>query len=423
MEYEETELRYTVFKRYDNGTYAMRFSLQGHKQIRIGLRTRDLAEAHRLAERKYMEAEIRAQEGLLLGVASFDKIAQEYLDDLEKDAVKDPSKLKGYRYAKGVVERYLIPYFGRRNITAIRYKDLVEYIDWRRVYWTKGDGKNQQWLSFERGHENLKRKAPNTEPATSTLRRESSIVRGVFNVGVEKGFLKHSDIPKMKLGKEKGGKRPAFTKEQYNHLVHIARERIFEIDNPKQRFEREVLLNFIVFAANIGMRTMEMHNLNWRHVDNFPLLSAQLSKRYDNVGIWAFGKDIPAQRLVPRQSAVGALERLFIAYENYFGRKPTKSDPVFCNYKGERTTTFNNSLKSLLKAADLLKAPDGSNFTPYCFRHSYATWALQRDPPVDVFTLSNNMRTSVEMIQKWYGHSIPSDQARILSGIDDKPEF
>jgi len=52
----------------------------------------------------------------------------EYLDDLEKGAEKDPSKLKGYRYAKGVVERYLIPYFGRRNITAIRYKDLVEYV-------------------------------------------------------------------------------------------------------------------------------------------------------------------------------------------------------------------------------------------------------------------------------------------------------
>lgn len=101
--------------------YAIRFTLPGHSQIRIGLGTRDRFKANDLAERKYMEAEIRAQEGLLLGVASFDTIAQESLDDLEKDAVKEPSKLKGYRYAKGVVERFLILYFGRRNITAIRY--------------------------------------------------------------------------------------------------------------------------------------------------------------------------------------------------------------------------------------------------------------------------------------------------------------
>ena len=138
MEFEETELPYTVFKRYDNGMYAMRFTLQGHSQIRIGLGPRDLTKAHVLAERKYMEAEIRAEEGLLLGVASFDKLAQEYLDRLKADAGEDPKKLKGYRYAKGVVERYLIPRFGRKNITAIRYKDLVDYVDWRRVYWTEG---------------------------------------------------------------------------------------------------------------------------------------------------------------------------------------------------------------------------------------------------------------------------------------------
>ena len=85
--------------------------------------------------------------------------------------------------------------------------------------------------------------------------------------------------------------------------------------------------------------------------------------------------------------------------------------------------SFTGSLKALLTAAGLEKAGDGSNFTAYCFRHSYATWALQRDPPVDVFTLSNNMRTSVEMIKKWYSKAFPEDQKRILRGIDEEPEI
>ena len=139
-----------------------------------------------------------------------------------------------------------------------------------------------------------------------------------------------------------------------------------------------------------------------------------------DVGIWAFGKGLPARRLVPRRKAVAALEGLFFAYSRQFGRNPEKTDPVFCNYKGERIKNFSNSLKALLKAADLLTASDGSNFTAYCFRHTYATWALQRDPPVDVYTLAINMRTSVEMIQKWYGKSTSADQARVLRGDDDE---
>jgi len=141
MDIEDEDLPYTVFQRYDNGTYAMRFTLEGHGQIRIGLRTRDHAEAHRIAERKYMEAEIRAEQGLMLGVASFDKLAQEYLTKLVSEAADDQQKLKGYRYAKGVVDRYLVPYFGRKNISAIQYKDLVDYTAWRKTYWTTGPGK------------------------------------------------------------------------------------------------------------------------------------------------------------------------------------------------------------------------------------------------------------------------------------------
>jgi len=212
-------------------------------------------------------------------------------------------------------------------------------------------------------------------------------------------------------------------KEQFAHLVQVARGRVFEVDNPKQKFEREMLLNFIVFAANSGMRTMEMYNLDWRHIDNFQMLMKTPPDASSRVGVLARGKKRPPQRIYPRLKAVQALESIFLASEHYFARKPDGTDPVFCNYKGGRITTFNNSLKALLKAANLLTDANDDNFTAYCFRHSYATWALQRDPPVDVYTLSNNMRTSVEMIQKWYSKSVPEDQARILTGEDEWPDI
>ena len=419
MEFEEEEYPYTVFKRYDNGTYAMRFTLPGHKQIRIGLGTRDRSKAYDLAQRKYMEAEIRAEEGLLLGVASFDKLAKDYLAVLEAEAVKNPIKLKGYRYAKGVIDRYLIPHFGRKNITAIRYKDMVAYLKWRRVYWTTGDGRGLEWLKFDRGHKNLKRKAPDTEATASTLKREASIIRGVFKQGVEMGFLNHSDIPKMDVGRVQNKKRPAFTKDQYHHLLEFSERRLLEaVDRPKVMFERYMLHNFMIIAAETGMRTMEMFNLDWRHIEGFEEAILKPVAQQE-ISIFAHGKGRLPQRFIPRRSAISGFEGVYRAFRRQFGRKPTKDDPVFCNYKGDRMTTFNNSLKALLKAADLTADAFGNNFTAYCFRHSYATWALQRDPPVDIYTLATNMRTSVEMIEKWYSDVIPADQARILRGDDE----
>lgn len=412
-------LPYRVFRRKDNGMYAMRFTLPGHKQMRIGLGTRDQAEAYKLAARRYMEAEIRAEEGLLLGVASFDKLAIEYLDQLEGEAEKAPNKLKGYRYAKGVVERYLIPYYGRRNITAILHKDLVDYVDWRRVYWTEGPGKDAQWLWFERGHKKLKRRAPSTEASASTLKRESSIVRGIFKQGVRRGFLRASDIPQMELGRVVHKKRRAFTKEQYAHLLAVSEQRLAQVsDRPKFSFERFLLHNFIVIAAETGMRTMELFNLNWAHIEGFAAaIGRPLAEQ--EITINAHGKGRLPQRFIPRRTAISGFENIYRAFQRRFGRPPIKDDPVFCNYKGDRITTFNNSLIKLLEAADLRHDAFGNTFTAYCFRHSYATWALQRDPPVDIYTLATNMRTSVEMIERWYSDVIPADQARILRGDDE----
>ena len=77
---EKAKLPYVVFRRYDSGAFAIRFSIKGHPQFRYGLGTYDEAEAYELAAQKHMEVKIRAEHGLLTGIASFDKLAREYVD-------------------------------------------------------------------------------------------------------------------------------------------------------------------------------------------------------------------------------------------------------------------------------------------------------------------------------------------------------
>lgn len=46
--------------------------------------------------------------------------------------------------------------------------------------------------------------------------------------------------------------------------------------------------------------------------------------------------------------------------------------------------------------------------TPYSMRHTYAAWSIAAG--VDIFTLSRRMGTSVEMIDRTYGHLLPSGE-------------
>ena len=393
----------------------MRFSLAGHPQFRFGLGTFQEDEAQAIADEKYLETKILAKNELLPGVASFDVLAGGFLQIMEAKAEKNPSKLKGYRYDKGVVDRYLVPFFGSKPITAIQHKQLMDYLDWRRTYWTEGPGLNKDWIETKRGNRTFKRKAPKGEASASTLKRESNIIRGVFKQAVREGVLKPSDIPKIEVGRVKVKKRPAFTKKQYRHLLTVSAQRIGEVSNKKQRFERFMLHCFIIVAAETGMRTMELFNLNWRHIEGLAdNRHAKLEER--DVTIYAQGKGRLPQSFVARREAVSGFEDIQMAFQRTFGREPNDDEPVFVNYKGERIKNFTGSLKSLLIAANLQADASGNPFTAYSFRHSYATWALQGDPPVDVYWLATNMRTSVEMIERWYSHVIPTDQARILRG-------
>ncbi|WP_162652136.1 site-specific integrase [Lentilitoribacter sp. Alg239-R112] len=410
---------YTVFKRSDSGSYGVRFTLAGHPQFRIGLGTDDQAEAHEKAAYIYMETKIRAENGLLTGNASFDKLACDYIDLLFEEAKLKPKRLGHAKHAKATVERYFIPYFGNQTISTIHHHDLLKYLDWRKVFWTTGDGKDIEFENHERAGRNLRMRVRHVEASPSTLKREASFLRGVFKHAVREGHLKQGDIPKLELGRVPVTKRPSFTKDQYQKLLMLSEQRIAEVpQNPKLLYERFLLNNFIIIAAETGMRPGEMFNLNWGHIEGMKE-AINTPMKEQEITILAYGKGRRPERFIPKRTSYDGFEGQYRLFKTQFGRWPGKDDPLFCNYLGKRIGSLNSSLNSLLKAADLLYDPFGEKYSTYSFRHSYATWQLQRSPPVSIYWLARNMRTSIEMIEKWYSDAVPEDQAVILRGDDE----
>jgi hypothetical protein len=80
----------------------MRFSLKGHGQKRIGLKTPDFELARVLAEKEYQKAVWSAEAGVLQGKTSFSKLAEQYLDRLDKLSPTNPKHRTKYHHDKGI---------------------------------------------------------------------------------------------------------------------------------------------------------------------------------------------------------------------------------------------------------------------------------------------------------------------------------
>ena len=339
------------------------------------------------------------------------------MESLYKEAEGKPNRLSNAQYADRITKRYLNEFFGRKPITGIREPLLYKYLDWRTHYWIDGPGKDQQHVEYERGSKSLRRPAIHSRPSLNTLKREANVLRGIFKFAVRRGYLKTGDVPKLELGKGTKGKRPAFTREQYHQLLLVSEQRIMEVaKDPKHRYQRFLLHHFITIAVETGMRTKELFNLNWGHIEGLKLrLDRSIGEKQD-VYILAYGKGKEPQRMVPTDDAFHAFEYLWDEFKDRHGRPPYDDDPVFSAYDGKRLGSMKKSLNGLLEAADLKQDSVGRTFSAYCFRHSYATWQLQKDPPMDIYTLAINMRTSVKMIENYYSDVVPADRERALRG-------
>jgi integrase len=407
---------YEVFKRTDSANWWMRFSLRQQGQIRLPLKTPDHEEALRKAGTEYQRAVFQAEHDLLPGKMSFDKVALGFLDSIKADLTNKKAHATWVSH-KGVIDRYLIPYFGKSPIAGLTEPRLYAFVDWRRTFWTKGPGKDLKFIQYERGGRKLMTPARHEEPKLSTLRREAVTLRAVFNFAARKGLINRGAIPKLSLEKEETNKRPSFTNAEISTLLAMAEQRIAEMsDHPKLRYERVVLFCFVAIAVDTGMRPTELYNLNWANIVGFAEERTKpLAQR--RIRIQAYGKGFQPRELVPNVGAFGAFENLWELYVQQHEKAPADDDAVFRNIEGERLGSIKNSLNQLLDAAKLKQDAFGRARTAYSFRHTYASNQIRKG--TDVYTLAINMRTSVRMIETYYSDVLPTDLAKQLEGSFD----
>ena len=380
--------RITLFQRDDvkDAIWHCRFTAKGGRgYVHRSTGLTDLEGAKERSLQILGEFNQREAQGLPLRKKSFAEVAASFLKDCETKWKEGQNSAGRYAIMKGTIQRYLVPYFGNRDITLIQKKDLIAYRAWRQAYWVTGPGFQQTG----------KKKDP---PASATLKQEWTALRGVFLHGQDLGVVPPNLIPMLKHEKLKVEKRSAFTAEEYRKLFLFMRKWVRDTNNPRVAADRQLLRNYVLIMATSGMRKGEARNIKWRNI----------STHKTQHGEWTLvhvmeGKT--GERLVVCQPGA---DRYFNRLRKR-GHNTGPDDLVFCHADGKPIKEF-TGFKPLLDAAGILQDGRGKDRTIYSLRHTYATLRLEHG--ANVYWLKKNMGTSVTMIERHYG------QTNVLQGIE-----
>ncbi|WP_251370163.1 integrase [Polynucleobacter sp. MWH-CaK5] len=381
-----------LYKRSNSTVWQARFKLYDKRWHSISTKHHNFEFASRAACEIYDEARFRERMGVSYTRYKFDAIAKATIKELEAEISAGIRTMTNNDYIRAI-NKYLIPFFGKRYLENIDNTHIREYEIWR----------NQLM---------------NRVPLSSTLMTHASAYNRVVSTAVQRGWLS-AQVPVAQLSRRgaKGKARPAFTKEELEYLLAFLEDYSLGGHSQLARDMRLLARDYIELLAATGMRSgKESLNIKWKHINWY--IDSKTGKRY--LRIWVSGKT-GARYLIAKNRAEAALVRL-CERQPLFENKTLdmvlagKHDILlFILPDGTQPKSFHTTFIWLMKASGLLKdISTNQNRTLYSLRHTYATLAML-DNNIDIHTLAKQMGTSVTMLEKHYSKLTATLAAERLS--------
>ncbi|MCH4091223.1 tyrosine-type recombinase/integrase [Acetobacter sp.] len=398
---------FTLFIPTGTKNYSMRFSIAGHGQQRIALKTAFYPDALSLAYRKYWGAVNKAESGQSLKIKTTESLIKQWM------SLKRPPELhQKTSYRQTVMTRYFGSFIGNQSITD---KTMASYQQWRNTYWTEGPGKDITHLEYRRARpEDALIKSPGMlirspvtdsmrkAPSQSTVQHENAILRDFFQWMKQEGHL--SQIPSFTKPKKTKStdNRPSFTDKELAKFRAITMKRLQQ-STETNRHSRFLFWAFTEIMIDSGLRDTECLHLKWSDIINFTTDTKPIDNK---LSIQIQGKS-KSRTCIPNPSIIHPLQVL------YAEQKPNTDDYLFTYKNGNRVSSFSEQMNETLKDADLTTDYRGVKRTCYSFRHYYITKGLNNG--IDIHLLARNTGTSVSMIEKHYSHvSLEQHRDRII---------
>ena len=303
------------------------------------------------------------------------------------------------------VEKFFIPYFHDvlklADIGKIRQSHLTDYIEWRRAYHTTGPGSQKSKKGYQRAGKRVQANAQSYGvPKNDTLNRENQNLNQIIAFAKKEGFIDSGNLAHIDKLDADGEVRPAFTSQQCDTLIKMAKDRMGEDRGKHIQAQRRSLYNFVVLLRYTGLRPHEGLNLRWADID---LDRSRFEIRKGKTG----------KRVVPMAfPELIAMFRQMLMDQSVDGVLPTGY--IFTNPNGKRVGSFKTSFETLVQACGF-KTDDPKGYSLYSFRHHLATYLTGVGLPDGLSV--QIMGTSRRMMDAHYDHS---NASAVLEWFDNR---
>ena len=299
---------------------------------------------------------------------SFEDAATAFTNEFEVITLGERNA--GYVKSKSdIVRVHLLPFFGDTALEDITAGKVQEYRLHRQT--SRIDAKTGK----------------PKKPARATLHGEIVTLRQILKTANRKGWI--PAIPDMSAPYKTSGKvehRAWFSPEEYKMLYEATRERAKNPPKPRWREVCETFHDYVLFMGNTGLRPDESARLELRDVKIV---------NDESTGERILEIEVRGKRGVGFcKSMPGAI----LPFERVRKRKQLKpTDRIFGKSPRELMNT-------VLDELNLKFDRDGHIRTCYSLRHTYICLRLLE--AADIYQVAKNCRTSVEMIEKYYGRHL-----------------
>lgn len=384
-----------VYKR-ENSRFWQCSTYLGGRNHRATTKEESLVLAKEFATEWYMERYVderrrrRGDAPLLSGTVQHNPVGTDAPTDRRRKPL--PNGPTFDEAAKAFLEEYEVSTAGERNAVYVAGKRLHVDVHLKPFFGGKPVANVTEGLAQDyRVHRLTSRLDPKTgkprRPARSTLHSEMVTLRQILKTAKRKGWI--DVVPDLSAAYKTSGKiehRAWFSPEEYKILYEATRARA---KNPKKERWRSVCEDFhdyVLFMGNTGLRPDESARLEERDVKIV---------QDEGTGERILEIEVRGKRGVGHcKSMPGAVH----PYERLRKRKQLKAtDKLFGK-------TPRELMNIILDELGMKHDRDGHLRTCYSLRHTYICMRLLEG--ANIYEVAKNCRTSVEMIEKFYGRHL-----------------
>jgi integrase len=380
-----------IFKIPSSKYWWVRYYTEG-KVLKKSTKLEDKRKSLEFGKKFYEDILLRQRNLLPLGNSpSFERVSRELLIEQSQLIERGERSSKLNINDKQKLEKDILPYFKGMNVKDVTYKHLDNYITTLRQ---------------------RKLKPP-------TINNHLSLIHKILSLSERENLIDR--LPTFPRVKRKDSPRGWFNNDEYKLLLKTVKEVIQDKTVVRSHQITDEMRLLITFMVNSFLRPSDVKNLKHRNIQ-------VIEKEHTYLRIQTDESKTVNTPIVTMESCVGIYKDL-LEFQKENNRPHGKDDYVFFPHlkgQGKDTKTkkrnpdkeenrdfalqtMRRQFDYILNKCDLKTTPNSEPRTLYSLRHTCIMFRLTMGESIDLLTLSRNCRTSVGMIERFYGKPLEGE--------------